>query len=286
MQREGKSGTYFAVWAPNATSVSVIGDFNAWDVSRHPLTCRSDSSGIWEGFLPRVDAGTVYKYHIISAVDDYRMDKADPFARLWEVSPQTGTRVWNPQYTWQDQAWMEKRSEHNKLQAPMSVYEVHLGSWARRPDGSFLTYPELAESLGRYVQDMGFTHVEFMPVMEHPFYGSWGYQCLGFFAPTSRYGTPEDFMALIDFLHGLDVGVILDWVPSHFPNNGNGLAYFDGTHLYEHADPRQGFHPEWKSCIFNYSRNEVRSFLISSALYWLETFHADGLRVDAVASML
>ncbi|MFP4429155.1 MAG: 1,4-alpha-glucan branching protein GlgB [Desulfovermiculus sp.] len=286
MHREGKSGTYFAVWAPNAREVSVIGDFNAWNTSQHPLSCRADSSGIWEGFLPRVEPGTVYKYHVVSAATEYRMDKADPFARLWEVPPNTGTKVWNPQYAWQDQDWMARRKKHNTLNAPMSIYEVHLGSWARRPDGSFLTYREMAESLGRYVQDMGFTHVEFMPVMEHPFYGSWGYQCLGFFAPTARYGTPEEFMALIDFLHSLDIGVILDWVPSHFPNDGNGLAYFDGTHLYEHADPRQGFHPEWKSSIFNYSRNEVRSFLISSALYWLEAFHADGLRVDAVASML
>ncbi|WP_034622298.1 1,4-alpha-glucan branching protein GlgB [Desulfovermiculus halophilus] len=286
MHREGMPGTYFAVWAPNAEAVSVIGDFNAWDTSSHPLACRPDGSGIWEGFLPRVEAGTVYKYHIISAMSEYRMDKADPFARLWEVPPQTGTRVWSPRYTWQDQAWMDKRSKHNALDAPMSIYEVHLGSWARRPDGEFLSYQEVAESLGRYVREMGFTHVEFLPLMEHPFYGSWGYQCLGFFAPSSRYGTPEDFMALIDHLHSLDIGVILDWVPSHFPNDGNGLAYFDGTHLFEHADPRQGFHPEWKSCIFNYSRNEVRSFLISSALYWLETFHVDGLRVDAVASML
>ncbi|MBS3778895.1 MAG: 1,4-alpha-glucan branching protein GlgB [Desulfovermiculus sp.] len=286
MYREGKPGTYFAVWAPNAQTVSVIGGFNAWDTTRHHLACRKDGSGIWEGFLPRVEAGSVYKYHIVSAASEFQIDKADPFARLWEVPPQTGTRVWSPQYNWQDGAWMERRKERNKLHAPMSIYEVHLGSWARRPDGAFLTYRELAESLGRYVHDTGFTHVEFMPVMEHPFYGSWGYQCLGFFAPTSRYGTPEDFMALIDYLHSLDIGVILDWVPSHFPNDGHGLTYFDGTHLFEHADPRQGFHPEWKSCIFNFSRNEVRSFLISSAMYWLEAFHADALRVDAVASLL
>ena len=232
--------------------------------------------------------GTAYKFHIESAVTDHAVDKADPYARAAERPPGTASLVWNAPYRWQDEEWMRRRREANALSAPISIYEVHLGSWRRHPEqgNRSLTYRELAEVLPAYARDLGFTHVELLPVMEHPFYGSWGYQCTGFFAPTSRYGTPEDLKALIDALHAHGIGAILDWVPSHFPNDEHGLVYFDGTHLYEHADERLGFHPEWKSCIFNYGRHEVRAFLASSALYWLDEFHADGLRVDAVASML
>jgi 1,4-alpha-glucan branching enzyme len=284
---DGQTGVFFAVWAPNAERVSVIGDFNAWDKSSHSLRPRGDS-GIWEGFIPGLAKGTHYKFHIASAFAGYHVDKADPFAFYAEAPPKTASVVWELDYDWNDAEWMASRNERNALDAPISVYEVHLGSWMRVPEENNrrLTYRELAARLTEYVRRMGFTHVEFLPVMEHPFYGSWGYQTTGYFAPTSRYGTPQDFMFLVDTLHQNGIGVILDWVPSHFPSDEHGLAYFDGTHLYEHADPRQGFHPDWGSYVFNYGRNEVRSFLLSSAMYWLEVYHADGLRVDAVASML
>ncbi|MFH1382298.1 MAG: 1,4-alpha-glucan branching protein GlgB [Chloroflexota bacterium] len=284
---DGQKGTYFAVWAPNAEQVSVTGDFNGWNKKSHSLSPRGQS-GIWEGFIPKVTSGTLYKYRVVSQYQGYRADKTDPFACHTEVSPRTAAIVWNLDYQWADQAWMTERRERNKLDSPIAIYEVHLGSWRRVPEEKNrpLTYRELAPLLAEYVLKMGFTHVEFLPVMEHPFYGSWGYQVTGYFAPTSRYGTPQDFMYLIDYLHQHGIGVILDWVPSHFPTDEHGLGYFDGTHLYEHADARKGFHPDWSSFIFNYGRNEVRSFLISSALFWLEKYHADGLRVDAVASML
>jgi len=285
---DGTQGTLFALWAPNAARVSVIGEFNGWDPDAHPLAVRQDGSGIWEGFVPGVGQGALYKYHIVSAVNGFETDKGDPFAFFWEVSPNTASVVWDLRYEWADGEWMRTRRDRNTLGAPFSVYEVHLGSWRRAPEdpSRLLTYRELARDLPPYLQDMGFTHVEFLPVMEHPFYGSWGYQTLGYFAPTSRYGTPQDFMYLVDTLHQHGIGVLLDWVPSHFPNDGHGLVYFDGTYLFEHADPRKGYHPEWNSCIFNYGRNEVRAFLVSSALFWLDLYHADGLRVDAVASML
>jgi 1,4-alpha-glucan branching enzyme len=280
-------GTYFAVWAPDAEQVSVIGDFNDWNKTSHPLKPR-DRSGIWEGVIPEAVKGARYKYHIVSRYNDYRVDKADPFGIYNDTPPETVNIVWDLEYTWNDQTWMAKRGSHNSSDAPISIYEVHLGSWMRlaEQDNRWLTYRELAAELTEYVQQMGYTHVQFLPVMEHPFYGSWGYQTRGYFAPTSRYGTPQDFMYLIDCLHQNDIGVILDWVPSHFPTDEHGIGFFDGTHLYEHSDPQIGFHPDWKSFIFNYGRSEVRSFLISSALFWLETYHADGLRVDAVASML
>ena len=282
------SGTYFAVWAPNAERVSVTGDFNGWNSNSHPLKVREDESGIWEGFIPGIQKGAVYKYHINSMNNSYSVDKGDPYSFLWELSPKTASVVWDLDYEWNDLKWMEERHRYNSLDAPYSIYEVHLGSWRRVPEEGdrFLNYRELAHHLADYVKDMGFTHVELLPVTEHPFYGSWGYQTVGYFAPTSRYGTPQDFMYLIDHLHQNGIGVILDWVPSHFPSDQHGLSYFDGTYLYEHEDPKKGFHPEWKSYIFNYSRNEVRAFLINSALFWLERYHIDGIRVDAVASML
>ncbi|MEW6439726.1 MAG: 1,4-alpha-glucan branching protein GlgB [bacterium] len=288
LKSEGPEGAYFAVWAPNAEAVSVMGDFNSWDRDSHPLRVRGDGSGVWEGFVPDLIHGTVYKYHVRSKYGGYRADKGDPFAFRWECPPRTASLVWDLRYEWGDGNWMQGRSARNALGAPFSIYEVHLGSWRRVPEegNRFLTYRELAGQLCDYVREMGFTHVEFLPVMEHPFYGSWGYQTTGYFAPTSRYGSPQDFMYLIDRLHQCGIGVILDWVPSHFPTDGHGPVYFDGTQLYEHADPRKGYHPEWNSCIFNHGRNEVRSFLISSALFWLEKYHVDGLRVDAVASML
>jgi 1,4-alpha-glucan branching enzyme len=288
MEMNSEKGTYFAVWAPNAKKVSVIGDFNRWNSQSHNLKNRGDGSGIWEGFISGIGHGTVYKYHIISKYRAYRADKGDPFACYWQIPPDTGSVVWNLSYEWNDADWMGNRKENNALDAPISIYEVHLGSWRRVPEEGNrpLTYREIAPHLASHVKEMGFTHIEFMPVMEHPFYGSWGYQCVGYFAPTSRYGTPQDFMYLIDYLHQNDIGVILDWVPSHFPDDIHGLVYFDGTYLYEHADPKKGYHPDWKSYIFNYSRNEVRNFLLSSAIFWLEKYHADGLRVDAVASML
>ncbi|ACV67338.1 1,4-alpha-glucan branching protein GlgB [Desulfohalobium retbaense] len=284
MQLDGQDGVQFGVWAPNATAVAVMGDFNDWQTASHPLQVRGDGSGIWEGFVPGLGQGELYKYAIIGQ-DGQMFSKTDPFAFFWETAPQTASVVWDLDYRWQDETWMEQRHERNHLNAPMSVYEVHPGSWRQR-DGRFLSYRELAEELATYVQECGFTHVEFMPVMEHPFYGSWGYQTLGFFAPSSRYGTPQDFMYLMEYLHQEGIGVILDWVPSHFPQDAHGLVYFDGTHLFEHADPKLGFHPEWKSAIFNYARYEVQSFLISSANFWIDRYHADGLRVDGVASML
>jgi 1,4-alpha-glucan branching enzyme len=284
---DGAEGVYLAVWAPNAERVSVAGDFNGWNRGSHPLEPRGQS-GIWEGFIPGLRKGTLYKYHVTSRYDGYRVDKADPFGVRHEVSPKTASVVWDLDYTWGDAEWLAKRAARDRLDAPMSVYELHLGSWMRVPEeqNRWLSYRELAPRLAEYVTGMGFTHVEFMPVMEHPFYGSWGYQVTGFFAPTSRYGTPQDLMFLVDTLHQAGIGVILDWVPSHFPSDEHGLAYFDGTHLYEHADPRQGYHPDWGSYIFNYGRSELSSFLVSNALYWLDRYHADGLRVDAVASML
>jgi 1,4-alpha-glucan branching enzyme len=283
---DGQQGTYFSVWAPNAQSVSVMGDFNQWNKQSQQLHPRG-SSGIWEGFLPGVGKGTLYKYHIHSHVGDYRVVKTDPFGVFQEVAPKTASIVWDLDYQWNDDDWMQGRGSRNRLDSPTSIYEVHLGSWRRVPgENHSLDYRELATELGDHVKQIGFTHVELLPVMEHPFFGSWGYQTTGYFAPTSRYGTPQDFKFLVDYLHQQGIGVILDWVPSHFPNDEHGLAFFDGSHLFEHADPREGYHPDWKSHIFNYGRNEVRAFLLSNALYWLEEFHADGLRVDAVASML
>ena len=282
----GVQGVSFAVWAPNAKKVSVVGDFNGWNRGAHPLNARWDGSGIWEGFIPGIERGTIYKYHIDAR--GYHVDKGDPFAFLWESPPKTGSRVWDLEYTWGDSKWMKSRKKTSDLSSPMSVYEVHIGSWRRVPEEAnrSLSYREMAHYLAEYVNEMGFTHVEFLPVTEHPFYGSWGYQTVGYFAPTSRYGTPEDFMFLIDHLHQRGIGVILDWVPSHFPSDEHGLVYFDGTNLYEHQDPKEGYHPDWNSYIFNFGRHEVRSFLISSALFWLAKYHIDGIRVDAVASML
>ncbi len=282
----GVAGTRFAVWAPNASRVSVIGDFNHWQADAHLLKVRPDSSGVWEGFVPGVGEGALYKYRLVSRHDGYSVEKADPFAPRYEVPPRTASVVHALDYAWRDDGWAARRPQANKLASPWAVYELHLGSWRRAEGNRLLNYRELADALVAYVKDMGFTHVELMPVTEHPFYGSWGYQTLGYFAPTSRYGTPQDFMYFVDVLHQSDIGVILDWVPSHFPNDQHGLSYFDGSHLFEHADARKGFHPEWKSCIFNYGRHEVRSFLISSALFWLQTYHIDALRVDGVASML
>ena len=285
--RDGLAGTIFSVWAPNARSVSVVGSFNGWDPKTHRLGARG-SSGIWEGFVPGASQGALYKFHIESQHHGYRIDKADPVGLRHENPPHTASVVWNLDYQWNDNEWMKQRAERNSLRAPQAVYEVHIGSWMRVPEDNnrSLSYREIAPRLAEYVNQLGFTHVEFLPVMEHPFYGSWGYQTTGYFAPTSRYGTPQDFMYLVDYLHQHNIGVILDWVPSHFPSDGHGLAYFDGTHLYEHADSRQGFHPDWKTYIFNYGRAEVRSFLLSSAMFWFDKYHADGLRVDAVASML
>jgi 1,4-alpha-glucan branching enzyme len=282
---EAGAGAHFAVWAPNAGEVSVIGDWNGWKAGEDSLAPRPDSSGIWEGAVPAVLRGQAYKYRITSRVGGYVVDKADPYGVYCESPPATASRVWSLEYDWKDAAWMAARAARNGLDAPMSTYELHVGSW-RRKDGNFLNYRELAHALADYMQEIGFTHVELMPVTEHPFYGSWGYQTTGYFAPTARYGTPQDLMYFVDYLHQKGIGVILDWVPSHFPADEHGLVFFDGTHLYEHADPQQGFHPEWKSAIFNFGRNEVRSFLVSSALFWFEKYHIDGLRVDAVASML
>jgi 1,4-alpha-glucan branching enzyme len=283
----GRDGVYFAVWAPNAEAVHVMSDFNGWSRSAHPLHPRG-SSGIWERFIPDIPRGTVYKYFIASRQRGYRVEKADPFGVYHEMPPRTGSVVWDLDYQWGDADWIASRATSNSSRAPMSIYEVHLGSWMRVADDGnrSLNYTELATRLADYVEQTGFTHVELMPVMEHPFFGSWGYQTTGYFAPSSRYGTPQEFMGLVDALHQRGIGVILDWVPSHFPSDQHGLGYFDGTHLYEHEDQRKGFHPDWKSLIFNYGRNEVRSFLLSSALFWLDHYHADGLRVDAVASML
>lgn len=284
---EVDDGVQFAVWAPNAERVSVIGDFNNWDKNAHPLK-PTGNSGVWIGDVDGASKGATYKYHISSRHMGYQVDKTDPFAFYREVPPHTASVVWDLDYEWNDAHWMQQRHATNALKAAMSIYEVHLGSWRRDPGNPerHLSYRELAEPLTDYVQQMGFTHVELLPITEHPFYGSWGYQTTGYFAPSSRYGTPQDLMYLIDHMHQNGIGVILDWVPSHFPTDEHGLAYFDGTHLYEHADPRQGYHPDWNSYIFNYGRNEVRSFLLSSAIFWLEKYHIDALRVDAVASML
>ncbi|MDT0650943.1 1,4-alpha-glucan branching protein GlgB [Autumnicola edwardsiae] len=288
MEHEGTQGVYFAVWAPNAEKVSVIGDFNGWDRQTNPMKARNDESGIWEAFIPEAKNGSMYKYYIRSHNNGYEAEKGDPFAFKWETPPNTASVVWDLEGTWNDGHWMKKRKKEAQKAKPYSVYELHVGSWKRKPeeDNRSLTYRELAEDLPAYLNEMGFTHVEFMPVMEHPFFGSWGYQVTGYFAPSSRFGSPQDFMHLIDALHQAEIGVILDWVPSHFPSDLHGLHYFDGTFLYEHADPRKGFHPDWQSYIFNYGRNEVRSFLISNSVFWLDKFHVDGLRVDAVASML
>jgi 1,4-alpha-glucan branching enzyme len=274
----------FRVWAPNARRVSVIGAWNGWDAAADPLAPRADASGIWEGTVAAVARGDAYKFRIVTAQGE-ETDKADPFALFGEVPPSTASRAWTLDYDWEDDGWMGSRRARNALDAPMSIYEVHLGSW-RREGNRLPTYRDIAQPLADYVRAHGFTHVELLPVTEHPFYGSWGYQTTGYFAPTARYGSPQDFMHFVDVLHRAGIGVILDWVPSHFPTDRHGLAYFDGTHLYEHADPRQGFHPEWSSAIFNYDRHEVRAFLLSSAMFWLDQYHVDGLRVDAVASML
>jgi 1,4-alpha-glucan branching enzyme len=283
---DGVAGVRFAVWAPNAETVAVIGDFNEWDGARHRLFPRA-SSGIWQGFVPGLETGALYKFRI-TARDGYLVEKADPIAYAAEVAPRTASQVWDLDYTWGDGGWMGQRAAVNALDAPISIYEVHLGSWRRSPDegNRSLTYREIAPLLAEHITNLDFTHVEFLPLMEHPFFGSWGYQTTGYFAPTSRYGTPQDLMFLIDTLHQAGIGVILDWVPSHFPSDLHALGFFDGSNLYEHSDPREGWHPDWQSLIFNYGRHEVRSFLLSSALFWLEAYHADGLRVDAVASML
>lgn len=284
----GEKGTYFAVWAPNATFISVTGYFNNWDKTSHPLKVRLDNSGIWEGFIPGIQAGEAYKYHI-HGFNGIKLDKGDPFAHFWEKRPFTSSITWQTDYEWKDQEWMKHRKKHNSLKSPYSVYEVHLASWMR-PDKSdeesYNTYEQIAERLVPYVKEMGFTHVEFMPVMEHPFDGSWGYQGTGYFAPTSRFGSPQGYAYLVDAFHQAGIGVILDWVPSHFPYDAHGLFMFDGTHTYEYADMRKGYHPDWNSYIFNYKRGEVKSFLISSARFWCDCFHTDGLRVDAVSSML
>jgi 1,4-alpha-glucan branching enzyme len=283
----GDNGTYFAVWAPDAEKVSVMGDFNDWDKDSHLLQPKGQS-GIWEGFLPEIGKGTLYKYRISSRFNDYSVDKADPFSFFNEIPPKTASIVWDLEYEWADQQWMARRREANSLDHPISIYEIHIGSWRRNAEegNRSLSYRELAPQLAEYLVNLGYTHVEFLPVLDHPFFGSWGYQITGYFAPSGNYGTPQDLMYLIDVLHQHGIGVILDWVPSHFPSDEHGLGFFDGTHLYEHADPRQGYHPEWNSFIFNYGRNEVQSFLISNALFWLDRYHVDALRVDAVASML
>jgi 1,4-alpha-glucan branching enzyme len=283
---EGVEGVQFAVWAPNARQVSVMGDFDGWDPAPYPMEQRA--AGVWERFIPGVGPGALYKYRVVSRYNDYQADKADPYGFAAEIRPNTASKVWELWHEWQDQEWMETRARRHALDAPVSIYEVHLGSWARVPEerNRWLTYREMAAKLADYVHDMGFTHVEFMPVTEHPFDGSWGYQTVGYYAPTSRFGTPQDFMYLVETLHQRGIGVILDWVPAHFPTDAHGLGYFDGTHLYEHADPRQGQHPEWGTFVFNFGRNEVRNFLISNAMFWYDRYHIDGLRVDAVASIL
>jgi len=283
----GVSGVNFAVWAPNAESVTVMGNFNGWNNSSHPMHPQGQS-GIWEAFIPQLQSGESYKYHVVSRFNGYKADKADPFAFHAETPPHTASKTWQLEYDWNDEKWMAARRSHNSHRSPMSIYEIHLGSWRRVPeDGNrWLSYREIAKPLAEYVNELGFTHVEFLPLTEHPFFGSWGYQTTGYFAPTSRYGTPQDLMYLIDYLHQHGIGVILDWVPSHFPTDEWALGYFDGTHLYEHSDPRKGIHKEWNSDVFNYGRHEVRSFLLSSAAFWLDMYHMDGLRVDAVASML
>jgi 1,4-alpha-glucan branching enzyme len=281
------SGTYFAVWAPDAEQVFVIGDFNGWNKENHFLSPRGQS-GIWEGFFPGIGKGALYKYHVASRFQGYRADKADPLSIFNEIPPRTASIVWDLDYAWGDGDWMANRHRLNRLDQPIAIYEMHLGSWRRvyHEGNRSLSYRELAPQLADYLERLGYTHVELLPVMDHPFFGSWGYQITGYFAPSGNFGTPQDLMYLIDYLHQRNIGVILDWVPSHFPGDEHGLGFFDGTHLYEHADPRQGYHPDWKSYIFNYGRKEVQSFLISNALFWLDRYHIDGLRVDAVASMI
>ncbi|REE25542.1 1,4-alpha-glucan branching enzyme [Winogradskyella pacifica] len=284
---DGVEGVYFAVWAPSAKMVSVIGDFNFWTEGEHKLNVRWDSSGIWEGFIPGAGKGSKYKYKILSGNNDIATEKADPYARRAEHNPNTASIVWDDNYKWKDAKWMKKRKNNNALDAPFSVYEVHLGSWKKKiEENRFMSYVEMADELVQYVKDMNFTHVELMPVMEYPYDPSWGYQVTGYFAPTSRFGYPEEFKLLVDKFHQNDIGIILDWVPSHFPEDAHGLGFFDGSALYEHPDKRKGYHQDWKSLIFNYGRNEVKSFLISNAIFWLDQYHADGFRVDAVASML
>jgi 1,4-alpha-glucan branching enzyme len=284
---DGQAGINFAVWAPDAGEVYVMGNFNGWNKFGHRMYPRG-SSGIWETFVPHVKQGESYKYHVVSRGGYYQIDKADPFAFHAENPPKTASIVWQLDYEWQDGDWMRTRGPRHSLSAPMSIYEIHLGSWRRIPEDNnrWLSYREIAPLLADYVLKMGFTHVEMLPITEHPFYGSWGYQTTGYFAPTSRYGTPQDLMFMIDYLHQRGIGVILDWVPSHFPTDDWALGYFDGTHLYEHSDPRKGIQKDWDSFVFNYGRHEVRSFLLSSAMFWLDRYHIDGLRVDAVASML
>ena len=287
-EADGVKGVHFAVWAPNAESVSVIGDFNGWAAGVTPMANRPEA-GIWECFVPGLDEGALYKFQVTSRFAGYADENADPYAFASEIRPRTASKVWDvTKYQWNDDDWLAARKEHNRLDGPISIYEVHLGSWMRvqEEDNRWLTYRELAPKLADYVNEMGFTHVEFLPVSEHPLDASWGYQTIGYFAPSSRYGTPDDFKFLIDSLHQRGIGVFIDWVPAHFPHDAHGLAFFDGTHLYEHADPRQGHHPDWNTAIFNYGRNEVSNFLISNALFWMERYHIDGLRVDAVASML
>jgi len=284
---EGKPGVRFAVWAPNAQYVSVVGDFNSWNRDTHPMRPRG-ASGIWEAFVPDIGHGDLYKYFIRSNYHDYEAEKIDPYGFSFEVRPRTASQVWSLDgYEWEDEHWMATRGEKGRRDRPISVYEVHLGSWRRAPEtNSWLTYRDMAPALAEYCVEMGFTHVELMPPTEHPFDGSWGYQTVGYYAPTSRYGTPQEFMYFVDTLHRAGIGVLIDWVPGHFPHDPHGLVYYDGTALYEHADPRQGRHPHWDTMIFNYGRREVSNFLIGSALFWLEKYHIDGLRVDAVASML
>jgi 1,4-alpha-glucan branching enzyme len=280
-------GTQFAVWAPSARYVSVVGDFNNWDPGRHSLAPQGHS-GIWAGFVPGARSGQCYKYHIATSHDGYSIDKADPYGFLCEIPPKSASVIWDLQYEWNDSTYLKQRKAKQAQNAPISIYEVHLGSWMRSdsPPYHSLGYRELAPRLAEHVTKCGFTHVELLPITEHPFFGSWGYQTTGYFAPSSRFGTPQDLMYLIDVLHQNDIGVILDWVPSHFATDGHGLCYFDGTHLYEHSDPRQGYHPDWGSYVFNYGRHEVKTFLLSSAMFWLDKYHIDGIRVDAVASML
>ncbi len=287
MTMDGEEGVYFSVWAPSASAVAVIGDFNSWDGKTSGLNVRWDSSGIWEGFIPKVEKGTRYKFRITSNNDGVVTEKVDPYGLFFETPPNTASIIWDiSDYKWKDKNWMSYRKDKNGLDKPYSVYEVHLGSWKRNSKGEFLTYKELAKDLVSYVKEMNFTHVEFMPIMEYPYDPSWGYQLIGYFAPTSRFGSPQEFMHLIDTFHQNDIGVLLDWVPAHFPSDAHGLGNFDGSHLYEHPDTKKGYHPDWKSLIFNFERNEVRSFLISNALFWLDMYHADGLRVDAVASII
>ncbi len=289
MEREGEAGVYFAVWAPNASAVSVIGDFNDYTPGRHPLQLRQDGSGVLEGFIPGIGPGITYKYYVVSGADGQGQEKSDPYAFFAEKPPKSASRVWDLSgYAWNDQEWMDNRHTFQTHRDPLNIYEVHLGSWRRKveEENRPLTYREAAGELAAYLVDMNYTHVEIMPITEFPFEGSWGYQVTGYFAPTSRYGTPQEFMAFVETMHAHGIGVIMDWVPSHFVTDGHGLMRFDGTSLYEHEDPRQGFHSEWGSAIFNYGRNEVRAFLISSAMFWFQKYHIDGIRVDAVASML